>query len=41
MALASLLLSIFSKSTKMETSSLSFVEESSVSLDSTTEQGQF
>ena len=40
MALASLLLSVFSKSTKMETSSLSRVEKISVSLDSTSEQDE-
>ena len=40
-ALASLLLSIFCKSTKMEISSLSWVEKISVSLDSTNEQDEF
>ena len=40
-ALASLLLSIFSKSPKMESSSLSWVEKISVLLDSTNEQDEF
>ena len=41
MALALLLLSIFSKSTKMETSFLSWVEKISVSIGPTNEQDEF
>ena len=41
MALASLLLAVFPKSTKMETSSLPWVEKSSVSLDPTNKEDEF